>query len=1466
LDLYDDCCSEYLAARHAGDIVSYINGNDKCGLAEESTPSRPPIAGVIGTSISQTTTVVADIMAPTKVPLVGISATLPELSNKTKYPVFVRTVPSDLKLAQVIIELAKTFNWSYILGVHTDDHYGVEGMKEVQRLATEHMICVSSVEMFPIGSDLEDSKMLVFIRNTVFSTMDQTTGSLGIVYFGNNQPLLQLLQFVKKNRSSWGNYKYLDNLFWISTDAQTNIAELAELMDDYQYGKIIMLEPPEMTIGDFEEHYFNLFEDPPNWLSGQWRTAVKNIMTNTYKCPGYNFTRASLKGCNIRSLSASNNYLSATLDSIYFLANWLRNIHAEVCHDSTTVCPRLQEILKTGLTIMPLQKLNYSVIDPVYRPKEFTDRYLADVNKDLEVIGQRECLYSIKVNTDQSTFSQIGACNNGKLSIQDNFKTIMKPSQCKSLCPECAAIGNIDYIYSHGTPVLVGLFSIHWQSTRDRFGCGKYKNQSLNYLETVAFMSAVAYLRETTGIQFGYLIMDDCYNPIRVTNLLSKIFSGEMSIVDGSTGKLFSQSDTAVFIGAQSSTLTLAILPFLTALGIPVISYSATNPSLVDSVRYPYFSRTVSSDLVQAKAIFEVLKAIKVTRVGAIVYKSVYGIDLYKQLRSLTDAGGICMDVAFEIDENTPANELAARMNKYRNNFLNVIVVLAVNQIITNMLNAVQYQDTFTFIGSEAWGVDYDLLDNRGEKARGSIVLGLPLEYNASNVLQKSLVQMDPYANLTNDWMRNFWQQYFQCNLPGSFSNIYGKACPQRTSLGEQNSTIFASPVIIHATLATLSAGLALKAMKDDLKGMPYDPVELTNKIRTVKFKDIHNNEFYPFSKDGDGSSGFYIYNIQQQGDNTYGYVKVGNYSSQGQLTFSSSLLKFYDDSGTVLSSLTSSCVGLSECASIPQCIDDDDTPSSLVTTQKTVSGGSSDTSAQVIALAVVVGVLAFLVLLMVFLVLFCGWRTIQRLRQKGETNIENNNILLKQRGNSLKGERPELPPRGKEASQHAALPTRSDDLGKVSRSPTQVPYDVTSSHYYEKSFEPHRGSSASSGTVSSDRSTSSLGGVRQRASSLPYTSTCSYADILPQQTPKSHVPRARNMQSTPVTSPGIELLPINKTRPTQQVQPLNVGPASTSGSNMEPAQQADVTPGGTPQIPNTITRLQTRFRGPMSNYVLVPLNNGNVLAVPVLPSSHTPTRGQTLPASDLITTIIPEETLSSLFGSCEYLTPTDPLYQLVHHQELTGNASRIDFSNGTARQLDPGDYQVHQTFSNQEINENHDLVENELVPSTRQQRNTTLPLNIPSNVQTKRGNHQQVAAAVRPSSLSIHQSNPTYQSSGQTNLNNLTNPLSPLTYAPRDDQTVNLADPASSENRHISQTQTSSVVVGAGLPSALEQTRANNLSSSRKFHPQDSSAPTPEKDVTTASSNVALCSPIVTVTNPRIPTKPEDIENVTFA
>ncbi|KAH9492976.1 hypothetical protein Btru_022802, partial [Bulinus truncatus] len=873
IDFYDDCCSEYLASRHVGDIVSYIKGNKECGTTETGIQKKPPIAGVIGTSISQTTTVVADMMSLTNVPVVGISATLPELSDKTKYPAFVRAVPSDLRLAQVIIELAKKFNWSYIIGIHTDDKYGVDGMKEVKRLAANHLICLSLVETFNLSSSVPDIQMENFMRRTLFSTMEKTTGSLGIVYFGGDKPLLQLLNFVRAKRSSWNNNSYMNQIYWVATDAVSGSEDLARLIDEYKT-KILIIEPPSIKISSFNEYYFKLLEAPPDWITGQWRNPVKSIMTNALKCPGYNFTKESLAGCNIRSWSNEDKFVAATFDAVYLLANKLKATYSSVCLGASGVCDRFQEILQSGLITdaSVIGPFNYSAINQVNRPDEFSDRYLVSVNKDFEAMGQNQYLYSIRANTGPSTFSQIGNYKSDQLIIDPRYTNILKPSQCKSQCLECMDIGHIDYLYSHGSPVLIGLFSIHLQSTTDPFACGKYRNQSLNYVETVAFMSTVMYLRNTTGISFGYLIIDDCYNTLRMTKILSNIFSGAITVIDN-TQQVFNSSDVAVLIGAQSSKVTLAILPFLDSLGIPVVSYSATNPTLIDPVRYPYFSRTVSSDFVQARAIIEILKHIKVSRVGSIVYKSVYALDLYNLLQPLAQAENICMDKAFHIDESTTIANIQLTMTRYRNNFFDVIVILAVDEVIRNVLDSVTYEDTFIFIASEAWGVDLDLSGYRGERARGSIVLGLTLDYNASHVLQERLNSMNPYSENTNDWMRNFWQQYFQCNLPGSFSNVYGSFCPERSSITEQNLTRLVTPLIVHTAIATLSAGLAIKSMVDNQVPKPYGPSALTEKIRSVSLMFTNGSEFHPFLKSGDGSSGFFIYNIQQQGDK-YEYVK----------------------------------------------------------------------------------------------------------------------------------------------------------------------------------------------------------------------------------------------------------------------------------------------------------------------------------------------------------------------------------------------------------------------------------------------------------------------------------------------------------------------------------------------------------------------------------------------------------------
>lgn len=64
-----------------------------------------------------------------EIPVISYGATSYELNDKTQYPYFLRTVPSDLSQAQAIVEFLEYFNWTYVSAVYSDDSYGKFGMK-----------------------------------------------------------------------------------------------------------------------------------------------------------------------------------------------------------------------------------------------------------------------------------------------------------------------------------------------------------------------------------------------------------------------------------------------------------------------------------------------------------------------------------------------------------------------------------------------------------------------------------------------------------------------------------------------------------------------------------------------------------------------------------------------------------------------------------------------------------------------------------------------------------------------------------------------------------------------------------------------------------------------------------------------------------------------------------------------------------------------------------------------------------------------------------------------------------------------------------------------------------------------------------------------------------------------------------------------------------------------------------------
>lgn len=78
------------------------------------------LVGVVGPGSSTVTIQVQNLLQLFNIPQIGYSATSRDLSDKSFYKYFLRVVPSDFYQAQVMVDLVRSYNWTYVSTVHTD--------------------------------------------------------------------------------------------------------------------------------------------------------------------------------------------------------------------------------------------------------------------------------------------------------------------------------------------------------------------------------------------------------------------------------------------------------------------------------------------------------------------------------------------------------------------------------------------------------------------------------------------------------------------------------------------------------------------------------------------------------------------------------------------------------------------------------------------------------------------------------------------------------------------------------------------------------------------------------------------------------------------------------------------------------------------------------------------------------------------------------------------------------------------------------------------------------------------------------------------------------------------------------------------------------------------------------------------------------------------------------------------------
>lgn len=108
------------------DKIHQLSSDNSNGTQEDA-----PLIGIAGPASSSIALQVQNLLQLFSIPQLGYSTTSKDLSDKTRFSTFMRVVPSDYYQAQVMIDIVKFNNWTYISTVHTGNNYSIDLAKSL---------------------------------------------------------------------------------------------------------------------------------------------------------------------------------------------------------------------------------------------------------------------------------------------------------------------------------------------------------------------------------------------------------------------------------------------------------------------------------------------------------------------------------------------------------------------------------------------------------------------------------------------------------------------------------------------------------------------------------------------------------------------------------------------------------------------------------------------------------------------------------------------------------------------------------------------------------------------------------------------------------------------------------------------------------------------------------------------------------------------------------------------------------------------------------------------------------------------------------------------------------------------------------------------------------------------------------------------------------------------------------------
>ncbi|XP_030258007.1 extracellular calcium-sensing receptor-like [Sparus aurata] len=214
--LYDGCGS---IARGVRVALASVTDNEITFAPSACNRAAQIQAIMVGTS-SSPCMAIATVLGPFYISMIGHIASCACLSDKTKYPSFLRTIPSDYYQSRAMAHLVKYFGWTWVGAIRTNDDYGNNGMAIFTETAQQLGICLEySVSVFRTDPLHKIQQIIDIIKAST---------SKVIVTFLSLTDLYMILQELSNHNLT--GYQWVGSESWIS-DSQTATRDKHRILD-----------------------------------------------------------------------------------------------------------------------------------------------------------------------------------------------------------------------------------------------------------------------------------------------------------------------------------------------------------------------------------------------------------------------------------------------------------------------------------------------------------------------------------------------------------------------------------------------------------------------------------------------------------------------------------------------------------------------------------------------------------------------------------------------------------------------------------------------------------------------------------------------------------------------------------------------------------------------------------------------------------------------------------------------------------------------------------------------------------------------------------------------------------------------------------------------------------------------------------------------------------------------------------